>query len=583
MQGYREEANIELWADSVIGYVSPLVFGSGDEISEDFRQPGVVGLIKETSPTFLRFGGIAAEYYDWEANDYNGVFYIDFFNDTIIQETLFFGTDSFLQMCERIDAEPLITVNFQIDNPSKAARWVEYCNGDTLTEMGRIRKERGHPEPYNVRYWSIGNEPDISGSSFDLGGGMIWTFYRHFGIPFDEWKPNDSSFVTKEKFSSLLNEYTDSMRTHSPIPINIFFCLAYDLSWIGPVVKPNQKKIDYLDIHYYPNFVIADKADSSMYRRWLWSIDSGSQWKPPFHDWLKEARDSIAKYQGLYNIETTILEYNSGIILVPDPLWWNYLDGLFIADMLGCLIEEKVPIAAIYSIYEGKPGEGTFPYFGMIRGDTLSRRMPSYVLQLYREHFGKEMIKAYSNREESGLKVYASRDSDGSLNLIVINKNLDTAFTTRVTHPGFLSSGKIHIWNITQDAPISAPYNGTSGIVDRGEVEGDSSGFDYTFPPASITAIKISRTLGIEEKKFPSILEIYPSIIKKEIIVESKNPIKSVKVTLYDITGKRVATLLEGEVAKKERIQLPPLISGVYFLRIKAEGIRKVEKVVIMQ
>ena len=74
-------------------------------------------------------------------------------------ETNHFGTDEFLALCEAIDCEPMICLNAGDGTPEEAARWVEYCNGDPEeTEMGRLRAEHGHPEPYDVTYWEVGNE-----------------------------------------------------------------------------------------------------------------------------------------------------------------------------------------------------------------------------------------------------------------------------------------------------------------------------------------------------------------------------------------------------------------------------------------
>ena len=68
------------------------------------------------------------------------------------------NTDDFLALCREVGAEPLLTINLAWQSPEESAQWVEYCNGAADTEYGKIRAERGHPEPYNVRYWSLGNE-----------------------------------------------------------------------------------------------------------------------------------------------------------------------------------------------------------------------------------------------------------------------------------------------------------------------------------------------------------------------------------------------------------------------------------------
>ena len=71
-----------------------------------------------------------------------------------------FGTDEFMAFCRAVGCEPMICVNAGNGTPQEAADWVEYCNGSTDTSMGRLRAENGHPEPYNVRLWEIGNELD---------------------------------------------------------------------------------------------------------------------------------------------------------------------------------------------------------------------------------------------------------------------------------------------------------------------------------------------------------------------------------------------------------------------------------------
>lgn len=35
---------------------------------------------------------------------------------------------------------------------------MEYCNGPAESKYGRLRAQRGHQEPYNVKWWSLGNE-----------------------------------------------------------------------------------------------------------------------------------------------------------------------------------------------------------------------------------------------------------------------------------------------------------------------------------------------------------------------------------------------------------------------------------------
>lgn len=69
-----------------------------------------------------------------------------------------FGTDEFLALCRRLGAEPLLAVN-PVLGAASALDWLEYCNGDPDTSMGKLRAANGHREPYGVRLWAIGAEP----------------------------------------------------------------------------------------------------------------------------------------------------------------------------------------------------------------------------------------------------------------------------------------------------------------------------------------------------------------------------------------------------------------------------------------
>jgi alpha-N-arabinofuranosidase len=68
------------------------------------------------------------------------------------------GTDEFLAFCEEMDIEPYLVVNDGSGSAEEAARWVAYCNSAADSEQGKRRAENGHPEPYAVKYWGVGNE-----------------------------------------------------------------------------------------------------------------------------------------------------------------------------------------------------------------------------------------------------------------------------------------------------------------------------------------------------------------------------------------------------------------------------------------
>jgi alpha-N-arabinofuranosidase len=69
------------------------------------------------------------------------------------------GMDEFMELCRILNVDPYITVNAGYGDDRSAADQVEYMNGSVQTHMGAMRAANGHPEPYHVKYWNVGNEP----------------------------------------------------------------------------------------------------------------------------------------------------------------------------------------------------------------------------------------------------------------------------------------------------------------------------------------------------------------------------------------------------------------------------------------
>lgn len=67
------------------------------------------------------------------------------------------GIDEFLQLCEAVGAQPIVCISFT-DGAESANHLVHYCNDAADTEWGKKRAANGHPKPYGVKHWQIGNE-----------------------------------------------------------------------------------------------------------------------------------------------------------------------------------------------------------------------------------------------------------------------------------------------------------------------------------------------------------------------------------------------------------------------------------------
>jgi alpha-L-arabinofuranosidase len=143
------EAHLEV--DRVLLYPADHVRGA---------DPEVIALLREARLPVLRWpGGNFVSGYRWR----DGVGPVDA-RPTVPNpaweglEFNLFGTDEFISFCGAVDCEPVICVNAGDGSAEEAADWVEYCNGSADSPMGQLRAANGHPEPYAVRCWEIGNE-----------------------------------------------------------------------------------------------------------------------------------------------------------------------------------------------------------------------------------------------------------------------------------------------------------------------------------------------------------------------------------------------------------------------------------------
>jgi len=124
-------------------------------------RPDTTGLLRQLNSGFYRLpGGNFISGYDWRdavgdpdkrppAWDY--AWKVMQPNDV--------GIDEFMVLCKILQVDPYITVNAGLGDDHSAADLVEYANGSVRTRLGALRAANGHPEPYHVKYWNVGNEP----------------------------------------------------------------------------------------------------------------------------------------------------------------------------------------------------------------------------------------------------------------------------------------------------------------------------------------------------------------------------------------------------------------------------------------
>lgn len=134
-----------------------------------------------------------------------------------------FGTHEFLAFCKAVGAEPYFCGNLGSGSPQEMRDWVEYCNFPGDSEWARQRAANGRPEPYNVRYWGVGNENWGCGGNFtpeDYG-----SEYRRFATYLRNWGkdplyliacgPNENDLDwTRRFFTKLKKDYWSGPKIH---------------------------------------------------------------------------------------------------------------------------------------------------------------------------------------------------------------------------------------------------------------------------------------------------------------------------------------------------------------------------------
>jgi alpha-L-arabinofuranosidase len=90
-----------------------------------------------------------------------------------------FGIHEFMQLCRLVGAEPYLAANVGSGNPQEFHDWVSYCNAPVGTlSLADERAANGAREPFNVKYWGVGNES--WGCGGNMSGGEYATEYRKY-------------------------------------------------------------------------------------------------------------------------------------------------------------------------------------------------------------------------------------------------------------------------------------------------------------------------------------------------------------------------------------------------------------------
>ncbi|MCC9134900.1 alpha-N-arabinofuranosidase [Pontibacter silvestris] len=131
-----------------------------------------------------------------------------------VTENNSFGTHDFLNMCELLGAEPYLAGNMATGQVQELSDWVQYVNFAGESPMSKLRRENGRDEPWNVKFWGIGNE------AWGCGGNMAPEYYaneyRKYATFVSDWNNSGGLFRIASGANSADYNWTEVLMKNIP-------------------------------------------------------------------------------------------------------------------------------------------------------------------------------------------------------------------------------------------------------------------------------------------------------------------------------------------------------------------------------
>jgi alpha-N-arabinofuranosidase len=199
------------------------IFEPGSPLSDahGFRLD-VVEALKELKLSVVRWpGGCFASGYHWKEGVGRNRKPVP---DAVwgVEDPNTFGTDEFVEWCRLVGCEPYICGNAGNGTAEEMRDWVEYCNQATGPNA-EMRKAGGHADPWNVRYWSIGNE---------------------------NWGAHEIGAKTPGEWGPWVLQAAELMRAADP-SIHLLAAATPNPKWTLPLLRTAGKALEFVAIHEY--------------------------------------------------------------------------------------------------------------------------------------------------------------------------------------------------------------------------------------------------------------------------------------------------------------------------------------------
>lgn len=369
-----------------------------------------------------------------------------------------------------------------------------------------------HPAPFSsITYWEIGNEEygswevDHHGTPLPGGGS---TGAQHDPMTY---------VLFAKQFATLAQEITNmaglpaiSIGIDSEDPTG-----AADNNWTRDVLTDGASK----SVGFIPGFISdhlyvqapGSESDSYLLDDTVSAAGNLDDWSVRSADYESLLSQTLGSQAS--SVQLLATEFNS-VYTNPGKQSTSLVNGLFIADSLGSLLDSGYTGSAVWDLRNGPDNSennsnslygwreiGDYGVLGVGNSPPSTGTYvayPSYfALQLVSKFIaaGGDVVPATSSY--SDLDTYALVQPGGDLELLVINTNPAAAITSQFDLTGFQPSGAVQIWQYgeTQDTAQSKSSTGAASLANSNStLTLSGANFNYTFPAYSMTVLDVTQS-----------------------------------------------------------------------------------------
>jgi alpha-L-arabinofuranosidase len=416
-------------------------------------------------------------------------------------------------------------------NWKTAGYWASLRTASPLPHDDGLNFLRIHHAAFNFTYFEVGNE--VYGS---------WETDHHGTGP-NTGKPHDPA--TYVAFAKRFAAYAAPISPSISIGLDVG-SPYYDSNWTTKILAQCAAlkwTPGFLSDHNYMQSP-GDENDSYLLLDTV-SDPNGQNPANPL-DWAGRAaayRKLLQQELGSSAARVSLLctEFNS-ITYNPGKQTTSLVEGLFVADSIGSILQTEYNAALIWdlrngwdassnnspSLYGWRQG-GDYGLLGSGNSPPATSTYvayPSYFAEQLLSHMvhqGDSVVRAASS--DPYLAVYAVKQANGHLDLLVINKSATASLTGNFQVSGFQPSAQATLWQYgkAQDTAQSKSPNGSAALAHfTATLTLNGSNFSYQFPSYSMTVLDLTpkAPLGAASAPFAApILDAAQSSIGTTLVV----------------------------------------------------------------